>query len=167
MLTIIGVMGPGEGASETDRRLAYELGRAIAREKWVTLCGGRNSGVMEAVTRGAKEAGGLTIGILPGQDTRDASPYLDLAIVTGIGNARNSINILSSHVVVACGMGKGTASEVALALKAKKPVILLDAPKTAIEFFRELDARRVSIAAGVEEAMELCRDLTRPSKPGA
>lgn len=163
MLTIIGVMGPGEGASETDRRLAYELGRAIAREKWVTLCGGRNCGVMEAVTRGAKEAGALTIGVLPGQDTHDASQYLDLAIVTGMGNARNSINVLSSHVIVACGMGKGTASEVALALKAKKPVVLLNAPKTAIELFRELDDQRVFIAGSVAEAIEHCRALMASS----
>lgn len=159
MLTIIGVMGPGEGASEADRRLAYELGQAIAREKWVTLCGGRNSGVMEAVTRGAKEAGGLTIGILPGVDLRGASEDLDLAIVTGMGDARNNINVLSSKVVIACGIGKGTASEIALALKAKRPVILLNAPRTATEFFRELDEPGIFIARTVNEAMDRCRGL--------
>ncbi|RPJ55025.1 MAG: TIGR00725 family protein [Acidobacteria bacterium] len=157
-------MGPGEGASETDRHLAYEFGRAIAREGWTTLCGGRNSGVMEAASRGAKEAGGSTIGVLPGSDDRDASPFLDLAIVTGMGNARNSINVLSSHVVVACGMGKGTASEVALALKARKPVVLLNSPQTAIEFFRGLDGQRVLTAASVEEAIEHCRALVKGRK---
>ncbi|MFB3906312.1 MAG: TIGR00725 family protein [Acidobacteriota bacterium] len=152
-------MGPGEGASQTDRRLAYELGQAIARERWVTLCGGRNSGVMEAVSRGAKEAGGLTVGILPGPDTRDACAHLDLAIVTGMGNARNSINVLSSQVVVACGIGKGTASEIALALKAQKPVVLLNAHRATVEFFRGLDEQRVFAAATVKEAIEHCRAL--------
>ncbi len=159
MLTIIGVMGPGEGASETDRLLAYELGGAIAREKWATLCGGRDSGVMDSVSRGAKQAGGLTIGILPGQDACGASQYLDVAIITGMGNARNNINVLSSQVVVACGMGTGTASEVALALKAKKTVILLNCPKSAVELFRDLDSQRIFTAATVNEAIEHCRVL--------
>jgi uncharacterized protein (TIGR00725 family) len=154
-------MGPGDGASDRDCRLAYELGQAIARQNWVTLCGGRNAGVMEAVSRGAKEAGGLTIGVLPGQDARDGSGFLDLAIVTGMGNARNSINVLSSHVVVACGMGKGTASEVALALKAKRPVVLLNAPDAAVNFFRSLDDQRVFTAATVAEALAHCRALVR------
>jgi uncharacterized protein (TIGR00725 family) len=66
---IIGVMGPGEGAKPEVCTTAYQLGQLLAQRGWVTLCGGRSSGVMEAVSRGAKEAGGLTVGILPGKTT--------------------------------------------------------------------------------------------------
>lgn len=128
---IIGVMG---GGSASPRVLdhAHRLGALIAEKGWVLLNGGRNCGVMDASARGAREKGGLTVGILPDQDTRQASVYIDIPIVTGMGSARNSINVLSSDVVVACSGGSGTLSEIALALKNGKVVILLDYPKSPL-----------------------------------
>ena len=123
---IIGVMGAGENAVETAVRQAYTLGNLIAREGWILLNGGRNCGVMEASARGAHEAGGLTVGILPDANLNRASEYLDIPIVTGLGSGRNNINILSSDIVIACRGGAGTLSEIALAVKAGKPTILLD-----------------------------------------
>jgi uncharacterized protein (TIGR00725 family) len=149
---IIGVMGPGENASLDEIESAYELGQQIAVRGWVTLCGGRNCGVMAAVCRGASQAGGLTVGILAAADTAGAAA-VDIAIATGLGSARNNINVLSSDVIVACGMGAGTASEVALALKAQKAVILLKAqPETQI-FFKMLNAGQVFCTLSVNEAM--------------
>ena len=133
---IVGIMGPGKTAKEKDIQLAEQLGTEIARNGWVTLTGGRPIGVMEAALKGAASQNGLTLGILP--DEGDGSDYIDIAVKTGIGNARNSINILTSDVVVAIGMGPGTASEVALAIKSGKPPVLLNVPETAIRFFREL-----------------------------
>jgi uncharacterized protein (TIGR00725 family) len=123
---IIGVMGAGDNASESAVRHAYRLGQLIAQEGWILLNGGRNCGVMDASARGAKEAGGLTVGILPDADMSRASAYLDIPIVTGLGSGRNNINVLSSDVVIACRGGAGTLSEIALALKARKPLILVD-----------------------------------------
>jgi uncharacterized protein (TIGR00725 family) len=151
---VIGVMGPGEGARAEDVNAAYELGQQIAQRQWTTLCGGRNCGVMEAVCRGAKSADGFTVGILPSDSYENASLSLDLAIPTDLGNARNNINILASTLIVACGMGAGTASEVALALKAKKLVILLESTVEAKAFFRSLDRERVFVASSVREAIE-------------
>ncbi len=105
--------------------LARELGKGIAERGWVLLNGGRDAGVMRASAAGAREAGGTVIGILPDADTSRAGPDLDYAIVTGMGDARNLINVLSSDVVIACPGGAGTMSEVALALKNGKRVILL------------------------------------------
>jgi uncharacterized protein (TIGR00725 family) len=150
-------MGPGEGASELDCRVAWELGKRIAQSGWVLLTGGRPQGVMDAASRGAKSAGGLTVGILPGSDRFSASTAVDIAILTGMGNARNIINVLSSDVVIACGMGAGTASEAALALKTNKPVILLNATPESQRFFQTLAETQVQIAASVEQAIALAR----------
>jgi uncharacterized protein (TIGR00725 family) len=154
-------MGPGEGASESDREHAYQLGRAIAQQGWSLITGGRNQGVMDSASRGAKEAGGLTIGILPTRDRAGLSQFVDVAIVTGMGEARNTINVLSSDVVFACGMNPGTASEVALALKARRHVILLNVSDQAARFFVDLDSSRIHVAVGVENAMETARHLLR------
>jgi uncharacterized protein (TIGR00725 family) len=123
--TIIGVMGGGS-VDEQVYLKAQELGKLIAQEGWVLLCGGRPAGVMEAASQGAKDANGLVVGILPDSDANTASGYVDIAIATGIGDARNLINVLSSQVVIACRGGSGTISEIALAIKNKRPVVLLD-----------------------------------------
>jgi uncharacterized protein (TIGR00725 family) len=125
---IIGVMGGATSPPDVISS-AHRLGCLIAKKGWTLLNGGRNSGVMEASARGAREMGGLTIGILPGEDREQASEFIDIPIVTGMGQARNTINVLSSDVVVACPGGAGTLSEIALALKGGKPVILLNYPK--------------------------------------
>lgn len=123
---MVGVMGPGEDATDANIQTAEYLGRLIAKEGLVVLTGGRNVGVMDAASKGAKSAGGLTIGILPGSDLSDVSEYVDIPIVTGIGNARNNINVLSSDIIVSIGLGLGTISEIALALKSGKRVLTLD-----------------------------------------
>ena len=134
---VIGIMGPGENASEKDCGLAYKIGKILAMENYMVLTGGRNCGVMDAALKGAKEAGGTTIGILPGEDTSEMSQYTDIPIITGMHNARNIINILSSKVVVAIGESPGTLSEIAFALKMKKPVLLLNSSiKTTQTFSR-------------------------------
>ncbi|WP_066633699.1 TIGR00725 family protein [Desulfolucanica intricata] len=122
---IVGVMGGGETAAAEHCKMAYHLGKLIAQKNWVLLNGGRPAGVMEASARGAKDNGGLTIGILPDRDSRFSSEYIDIAIATGMGDGRNYINILSSHVIVALPGRAGTISEIALALKNNKNVILL------------------------------------------
>jgi uncharacterized protein (TIGR00725 family) len=127
MRTIIGVMG-GAIADETVCSIASLVGRRIAENDWVLLTGGRNSGVMTCASRGAAEAGGLVMGVLPTDSADMASPYLDIAVVTGMGDARNVINVLTSHVVLALPGGAGTISEVALALKNERPVVTVGFP---------------------------------------
>lgn len=122
---IVGVMG-GSNATEAECETAYELGMLIAREGWVLLNGGRPAGVMEASAKGAHDNGGLVVGVLPDRDRRTASQYVDIPIVTGMGEGRNYINALSSDVVVALPGMAGTLSEIAIALKNRKQVILLN-----------------------------------------
>jgi len=117
-------MGGGR-ISDQERSDAYMLGSLIAKQGWMLLNGGRDAGVMAASAKGAQEAGGLTIGILPDNSAHTASAHIQIPIVTGMGNARNCINVLSSDAVVACPGGMGTLSEIALALKCQKPTLLL------------------------------------------
>lgn len=123
---VIGVMG-ASAPSPSALASAKQLGRLIAERGWILLTGGRSVGVMAAACDGAKQVpGSLTLGILPGASGGEA-PGLDIAVFTGMGEARNAINVLTSDVVVACGVeSAGTISEIALALKAEKPVVLLD-----------------------------------------
>lgn len=154
---IVGVMGPGNKATPTDLQNAYELGKLIAQQGWVLLTGGRNVGVMEAASRGAKAAHGLTIGILPTTDPDVISEAVDIAIITDLGNARNNINVLSSNVVIACGMGAGTASEIALALKSNKKVILLNTDGGI--FFKKMSPENVYITNEVAEAIATAKKI--------
>jgi uncharacterized protein (TIGR00725 family) len=88
----------------------------------VVVCGGLG-GVMEAACRGAREAGGLTVGILPGLDRSAANPYVEVALPTGLGEGRNLLVVRAADALIAVGGGYGTLSEIALALKAGKPVV--------------------------------------------
>jgi uncharacterized protein (TIGR00725 family) len=135
-------MGASEPQSPT-LDAARQLGRLAAEAGWVVLTGGRPVGVMEAACAGAKSVpGSLTIGILPTGPDGPVSADVDVAIFTGVGEARNVINVLSSDVVVACGVeGPGTASEVALALKLARPIVLLAAGPAASAFFRTIAGR--------------------------
>jgi hypothetical protein len=117
-------MGPGS-CSPALYALAREVGYLIAREKAILVCGG-HGGVMEASARGAKEGGGITVGILPDDSADAANPFIDIPIVTGIGIARNAINALTSQSIIAIGGSFGTLSEIALALKCGTPVIGLE-----------------------------------------
>ncbi len=113
------------GAAECDGRLAkvaFEVGREIARAGAVLVCGGMG-GVMEAASRGAREAGGTTVGILPDATRHGANPHLTVALPTGLGEARNALVVRSGDAVVAVGGGYGTLSEIGLALKMGRSVI--------------------------------------------
>ncbi len=150
---IIGIMGPGEGATTSDEELTFNLGKAIAEKGFIVLTGGRASGVMEAAMKGAKSAGGTTIGILPSEDGTDQSEFVDITIKTGLGSARNNINVLTANVIVAVGIGPGTASEISLAIKANKPVVLLNQQSATLSFFRLFDYPKLHIASNINEAI--------------
>jgi uncharacterized protein (TIGR00725 family) len=122
---VIGVMG-GSKAGESTYTEARQLGRLIAERGWILLTGGRNTGVSDVAAEGAKLAGGFVVGVLPDATDVQASPHLDLAIMTDAGDARNLYNVLSSDVVIACSGRLGTLSEIVFALNADKPVILLN-----------------------------------------
>ncbi len=102
--------------------LAREAGRALALRGHRVICGGLG-GVMEGVCRGVKEAGGISIGILPGNDPAEANPYVEIPIATGMGIGRNIILIRSANAVLAIDGRYGTLSEIAYALQLEKPVI--------------------------------------------
>ena len=150
-------MGPAKAGIQ-ELADAKSLGELIARQGWVVLTGGRASGVMDAASEGAKSVpGSLTIGVLPDSKAQ-VSRYVDVAIVTDLGQARNNVNVMSSDVIVACGLGgTGTVSEVALALKAKKTVILLGANKAGVGLFKNLAPHLVHAVTSPEEAVEADR----------
>ncbi|MBW4458333.1 MAG: cytochrome [Nostoc indistinguendum CM1-VF10] len=156
---IIGVMGPGKNATANDLQNAYTLGQLIAKQGWILLTGGKNVGVMDTVSKGAKSGNGLTIGILSSDNQESISSSVDIAIFTDMGNARNNINVLSSDVVIACGMGAGTASEIALALKASKQVILLSNDEESKVFFKKLSPENVYIVEGVDQAIATAKTI--------
>ncbi len=121
---LIAVVGSGE-ATPQEEAWAYEVGRRLAMAGAVVICGG-HGGVMEAACRGAVEAGGLTIGILPGSRHQEANPYVRIPLPTGLGEARNALVVRAAHAVIAIGGEFGTLSEIALALKWGIPVIGLE-----------------------------------------
>jgi uncharacterized protein (TIGR00725 family) len=113
------------GGRRTERILlkeAEEVGSLIAKKGAVLICGGL-TGVMEAVSKGAKSQGGLTVGILPHNDTKEANPYIDIPIATGLGITRNVIIARAADVLIAIGGEYGTLSEIAFALQMGKPVV--------------------------------------------
>ncbi|MEJ2697500.1 MAG: TIGR00725 family protein [Candidatus Sulfobium sp.] len=118
---MIGVIG----GRKTEKHLlkeAEEVGRMIAEKGAVMVCGGLR-GVMEAASRGARAAGGLTVGILPQEHKRDANQFIDIAIPTGLGIGRNAIIARTADALIAVGGEYGTLSEIAFALQMRKPVI--------------------------------------------
>jgi uncharacterized protein (TIGR00725 family) len=159
--TLVGVMGPGEAARPADCRNAFEVGRAIAMNSWVLVTGGRSVGVMDAANRGAREAGGLTVGVLPSSEPDDVSTFVDIPIVTGLGQARNNVNVLSCELIFVCGMGAGTASEICLALKARRHVVLVEPDVESTRFFESLDSVRTHVAADPIQAIQIARELLR------
>ena len=105
--------------------IAEAVGRLLAERGVILVCGGRG-GVMEAACRGAQQAGGITIGILPGTDPRDGNPHLSVVIPSGLGHARNALVVQAGKAVIAIGGGYGTLSEISIALKAGRRVIGMD-----------------------------------------
>ncbi|MCK5287636.1 MAG: TIGR00725 family protein [Candidatus Omnitrophica bacterium] len=117
----VAVIG-GSNCTKKNYNIAKELGCLIALEGWTLICGG-GFGVMEAACKGAKEKGGLTVGILPSYKGEDANSYLDVQIPTGLGYARNILVVRSAEIVIAIDGKEGTLSEIAFALNEKKYVI--------------------------------------------
>ena len=120
----VAVVGSGEASGELYEK-AREVGRLIANRGGTVVCGGR-SGVMEAAARGATEAGGTAIGILPDEDREKANDYVSYSVATGTGHARNLAVVCSGDVVIAVGGEYGTLSEIGLALKVGRPVVALE-----------------------------------------
>ena len=139
----VSVVGSGTPSGELYEK-AREVGRLLAEGGATVICGGR-SGVMEAVARGAAEAGGVAIGILPDEDRRRANEHLSYSVATGTGHARNLAVVCSGDVVIAVGGEYGTLSEIGLARKIGRPVVALRSWELG---------EHVSVASTPEEAVE-------------
>ena len=150
----IAIVGAGD-ASAPVCDLAYAAGLAVARRGASLICGGRG-GVMAAAARGAQSAGGMTIGILPGYDRHEANPNIEIAIATGMGEARNAIVVASADAVVALEGEGGTLSEIGLAIKLGRPVVGLQA-------WQHLDmiSHSGDPSAAVDLALELAEQRTK------
>jgi uncharacterized protein (TIGR00725 family) len=120
-MQMIGVIGAGSCSNEIYEQ-ARKVGRGIAEIGAALVCGGLG-GVMEGACRGAREAGGTTVGILPGPDKAQANSYVTIPVVTDLGHARNVVVVRSADIVIAIAGGYGTLSEISIALKVGKPVI--------------------------------------------
>ena len=155
-LVHVAVVGGGEAGDDVCR-LAEDLGRELARRGAVVVTGGLGGG-MEAASRGAKAAGGMTIGLLPSEDRADANPWVDVALPTGMGEGRNVLLVRAADAVVAVAGEFGTLSEIALALRLGKPVVGLGTWELARDG-RPVEA--VVAAATAEEAAERAVALAR------
>jgi len=141
---LIGVIGASQ-CSHDLAEIAQEIGKGIAERGDVLICGGL-AGVMEAACRGAKQAGGLTVGILPGAERTSANPYVDLPIVSGLSYARNLIIVQSSDGIIAIGGRYGTLSEIAFACQLDIPLVGISTWEIGVPILR---------ASTPEEALEL------------
>src|SRR3989441_98388 len=147
---LIGVVG-GSSCSSEEAEWAATVGRLLAEHGAVLLCGGLG-GVMEAAARGAQQAGGLTVGMLPGADPNEANPYIDVPLATGMGEMRNALIVRAAQAVIAIGGGWGTLSEIALAQRIQTPVVgLHDAFTSAIEIPR-VPTPQAAVAWALEQA---------------
>jgi uncharacterized protein (TIGR00725 family) len=156
----IAVIGGGR-CDAAEYSLAESVGRLIGRRGAILVCGGL-AGIMEAAARGAKEAGGTTIGILPGHDRTPANPYLDYSITTGLGHARNLAVVSSGDVVIAVGGGYGTLSEIGLAAKVGRPVVILGGWRLQ----RDQGTEGIWYASTAEEAVSLAIEALAPKSDG-
>ena len=148
----IAVIGAGE-ADDVARAEARALGAALAAAGAVLVCGG-HGGVMECAARGAAEAGGLTVGILPGSDASEANPWIALPLPTGLGEARNALVVRAAEAVIAVGGEWGTLSEIALARKMGIPVATLGPASVAGLGLPELPDPAAAAAWALERASE-------------
>ncbi|HDT15321.1 MAG TPA: TIGR00725 family protein [Firmicutes bacterium] len=139
---VIGVIG-GSSVNRGIYEKARQAGRLIAERGAVVICGGLG-GVMEAACRGAKEAGGITVGILPGKEKSAANKYVDIAVATGMNEARNAVIVNSADAFIAVDGKYGTMSEIAFALKKGKPIAGIDT----------FDMKEIIKTKGPEEAVK-------------
>lgn len=153
----IGVIGGGE-ADKRSLELAMEVGQEVAKQGCILLCGGLG-GVMEASARGAKEGGGLTVAILPGFEKGEANPHMDVKIVTAMSHARNAIIARSADALIAVDGELGTLSEIALALKIDKPVIMLETKGEIEKIVKGLKGKNLHFAKNAREGVKLVMKL--------
>ncbi len=144
MTRYVAVVGSGTAFGELYEQ-AREVGRLVAERGAIVICGGL-SGVMEAAARGATEAGGTAIGILPDEDRRRQNEHLTYSVATGVGQARNLAVVCSGDVVIAVGGENGTLSEIGLARKLGRPVVVLEGWNLG---------EHVTMAGSPEEAVEV------------
>jgi uncharacterized protein (TIGR00725 family) len=155
----LAIVGPAAAATADDTSNAESLGRLAASERWIVVSGGMAAGVMEAASRGASVAGGTVVGILPSSDWADATPYLSVAIVTGMGQARNNVVVLSSDAVVVCGASPGAMAEAALALRSDRPVVFVGATPVTRAFFEQFESADIRFVDSPEKAIAELRSL--------
>jgi len=147
---LVAVIGSSSCSAEV-AGWAETVGRLLAERGTVLLCGGLG-GVMEAAARGAKQRGGLTVGILPGADPGEANPYIDVPLATGMGEMRNALIVRAAQAAIAIGGGWGTLSEIAMAQRIKTPVVgLHDAFPAAIDIPR-VSSPEAAVAWALEQA---------------
>jgi len=147
---LVAVIGSSSCSAEV-AGWAETVGRLLAERGTVLLCGGLG-GVMEAAARGAKQRGGLTVGILPGADPGEANPYIDVPLATGMGEMRNALIVRAAQAAIAIGGGWGTLSEIAMAQRIKTPVVgLHDAFPAAIDIPR-VTSPEAAVAWALEQA---------------
>lgn len=161
---IIGIMGPGNPKDSGLLKHAEKIGHSVAKNDWILLTGGRPAGVMEAASKGAALAGGLTLGILPDNHSGTASEYVLIPVVTGMGHARNVINILTSNIIVICGMGAGTLSEAALAVKNNKHLLSTRLSKKESEFLNTISDKAVPNYDKVEHLIDQIKKTLKNTK---
>jgi hypothetical protein len=169
----ISVVGfDADACTEVARKAAYRVGRAIAREGGTVVCGGRG-GVMEAASKGARDAGGHSVGIVPSADSNEANRYCEFVVATGLGKARNFIIAYSGDAMVVVGGGAGTLTEAAAAYEVAKPIIAVKgtggvADEWAGRYFDDRRTRMILGGSSPEDAVKkVMRELSRRGKaPG-
>jgi len=151
----IAVIGSADDVTGVVEEMAEEIGRGIARRGAVLISGGR-TGVMEASCRGAKAEGGLVVGILP-KSKEQANRYVDVAIITDMGDARNVLNVRSADAVISVCGGAGTLSEIGLALKADRKVVALKSSGGVSGMLagKTIAGKTILAAESVEDALKL------------
>jgi len=156
-ITIIGSSMP---SSQAQLEIAEQLGYQLAKKGYIIVTGGKG-GIMKAASKGAKKAGGTTIGILPESHRMTANPYVDYSIPTGIGHARNAINVLSGDAIVVVGGGPGTLSEIGLALAYGKPVIAIKNSGGVAELLagKKINGHEILQAETIEEVVKIIEKL--------
>ncbi len=154
---IVGVMG-ASACDATDYEIARRLGELLALADFILLCGG-GTGIMEGAARGATEAGGLTLGIMPGSNQVESppNPYIQIPIFTGLAHARNAVNVLSCDLIIALTGAFGTLSEIALAAASDKVVILLNS--WALTMPEHVDSSLIHHVTSPAQAVELAGKL--------
>lgn len=155
---VIAIIGPGEEATQENLEDAIRVGKLIAQNNLILLTGGRSTGVMNSASKGAKDADGLVVGILPTEKNTNTSDFVDIPIYTGVGSARNNFIVLSSQLIIAVGIGAGTSSEIALALKANKPVVLFKPEKFVSAYFSKINPA-IRIIYDVNELNDFLKTL--------